>query len=182
MGNRGTPVAGQFTRLPRATLRFTLDWSGEKTSWKKPRQAAVGAADGPSPAGTGSVSLTVGREDRQVLQDVRQRAVALGWVELSEHCWFSWSARAFTSWTLTTCRTPTLVSSRPRHGLLRVPWTSESCGLMLPFVAELPNAEMASLPFATVGPLSFPMASARERPPPTFRRQKRRPPRRPLPS
>ncbi len=66
----------------------------------------------------------------------------LAWVEFSVHCWFIGLDRTLMSWT------PTLraaridcaltLTGRPMQGLLRVPWTRPSCGLIGPSVFWLP--------------------------------------------
>src|SRR5262249_28620814 len=53
-------------------------------------------------------------------------------------------------------------AGRPMQGLLKEPWMSASWGLMLPYVAELPNACWAPLPLAEVVPWSLPVARAGE--------------------
>ncbi len=52
------------------------------------------------------------------------------------------------------------LAGRPTHGLFREPWTSANCGLMSPWVLELPNSWWAPLPDSEVVPPSLPMASA----------------------
>lgn len=56
--------------------------------------------------------------------------------------------------------TLTGTSLTARQGLLKEPWMSAICGLMLPWVAELPKYCEAPFPFAETGPLSSPIAIA----------------------
>ncbi len=66
----------------------------------------------------------------------------LAWVEFSVHCWFCGAERIGTSCSAEIPMSPMpprlSFAGRPMQGLLNEPWISAICGLMFPYVAELP--------------------------------------------